>query len=193
MKKCLVLFFVAMLLVPATASGETFDPYGEKEKDPGHFLSVVFSPIHLIFPVFEARVEYAVMKQLGISLLAGGGKVTIEDEVFNRDVDVTVWEIGAQAEYYVVGDFDHGMQLGAELIYMGANAEEEETDTKATGQGLSIGVFAGYKFVASFGLTVNIQGGVQYITAQAEAENSDSSDDESTWGPLLNLDLGWSF
>ena len=33
-------------------------------------------------------------------------------------IDATVFELGGQFTYYLVGDFDHGMQLGAEVLFV---------------------------------------------------------------------------
>ena len=57
-----------------------------------------------------------------------------------------------------MGDFDHGMQVGAELSYLGMSIDESDDTLEATavGGGTSMGAFIGYKFAADFGLTVSM-------------------------------------
>ena len=54
-----------------------------------------------------------------------------------------------------------------------------------------MGAFLGYKWIHSSGLTLDAQGGVEYLTAKAESSSATAED--STVIPLLNLNAGWSF
>lgn len=69
------------------------------------------------------------------------------------------------------------------------------TNITGTGQGIGIGPFIGYKVAASFGLTFVAQLGAQYNIATAEATDGTTTETDSASGigPLLNLNLGWSF
>ena len=119
-------------------------------------------------------------------------------------LDYSRWEAGGQFDYYVLGDFDHGMQLGAQLLYQSASAEETEgtISAQANASGIRTGPFLGYKIITDVGFTFNAQLGAQISTASGEANASDSATGESAtvsgeadsaWGPLLRLNVGWSF
>lgn len=137
-----------------------------------HKVSLTVSPIHLTIPVLELTGEARVHDRVGVAAVAGAGATT----------GVTVWELGAQGRYYPVGDFDHGMQLGAEVLGVGGG------DDGDTAVGAALGPFLGYKIAARFGLTFEGQLGVQYATVRANGGDSDAG-----VAPLLNLNLGWSF
>lgn len=105
-----------------------------------------------------------------------------------------MFEIGASARYYLIGSFRHGMQVGLEALYLSVSGDME--NTLAVGKGLCVGPFIGYKYIASFGLTVDIQGGAGYTLIGASASDDDgnsASDSDSDVLPILNLNIGWSF
>lgn len=142
----------------------------------------------------ELTGEYRVMDKLGLALVVGGGKITTETTTFFPEETYTVFEAGAQARYYVLGDFDHGMQLGAEALYLYVDRDEEDVYT-ASGDGLAIGPFIGYKIATNIGFTFDTQLGVQYVTAKADATDGSSTatEEDTDIIPLLNLNVGWSF
>lgn len=150
------------------------------------------SPLHLIGPVFEGMVEVRAHRNIGVAAIGGVGKFS----------GIPVWEVGGQAVGYPVGHFDHGMQLGAEILYVGASADSTTggKTVSATATGLATGVFVGYKLATKVGFSFNVQGGVSYLTARGEATSSPSPTQQGTvvaegrrWLPLLNLNAGWSF
>ncbi len=140
-----------------------------------HSVSVTLSPIHLLYPIIEATGEFRVGKKAGVAAIAGFGSID----------RYSVVEIGGQGRYYPVGDFDHGLQLGGEVLAVVVSG------SGASGTGLSIGPFVGYKIAARFGLTFDIQLGVQGYAVGASSGSTSASD--SALGPLLNINLGWSF
>ena len=79
------------------------------------------------------------------------------------------------------------MQLGAELLYLHLDAKE----IVATGEGVAIGPFIGYKVMIDAGFTFDAQLGFEHISARATSGSS--SDSEKEYIPLLNLNVGWSF
>lgn len=151
-------------------------------------FAITISPVHLILPVVEATGEYRVSDRLGAALVLGYG----EDVIFD---DITLWEAGAQLRWYALGSFAHGMQLGAELMALYGYARDDGDGTRDTASGLTVGPFAGYKYTAGVGLTVEVQAGAQYVAVRDGDDMSDldDEDDESSFGPLVNLNLGWSF
>ena len=58
-------------------------------------------------------------------------------------------------------------------------------------------MFGGWKYVGDSGFTFVAHVGYQTTGVGAEAKNSDTgekiSESEGSQGPLINLDLGWSF
>lgn len=171
------------------------------EADDGHMLSITVSPIHLFMPVVEITGEYRLSPKLGVAGILGGGQYTQEtkagDTVIAEDT-FTVFEAGAQVRYYVFGDFEHGMQIGAELIYMHLAGDNlQDTNVSGSGAGLAVGPFIGYKIATDLGFTFDAQLGYEFVAVQAEASDSDTgesgSDSDSQGIPLLNLNVGWSF
>lgn len=160
-------------------------------------FSLTMSPVHLAFPIFEFTGEYAVSPKFGLAGIGGYGSTDLEksDGTTTTTEEIPVLELGAQAMYYPWGDFNGGMQVGAELLWIKVFIPEEEGVT-VSANGVAIGPLAGYKWVTSFGLTFVVQGGYQFLFAQAKAKNSAGDEIESSVDsgiPLLNLNVGWSF
>src|SRR5690554_2048825 len=184
--------FAANSAFAGTGSVATMD-------DPTHIMSLTFSPIHLANPVVEITAEFKAHEQWGLALVGGAGQVTAKDDILG-DVDFSVWEVGGQLRYYVLGDFDHGMQIGGEILYV--NVSNDEIDTSegrfsGTGEGLGVGPFLGYKLATGVGFTFDAQLGIQRTFLQAEAEHTASGtsaeEEDRDWGPIVNLNVGWSF
>lgn len=179
----LILSSFLFIVTPALAQ--------ETPEEPPTTVAVTLSPLHLAIPVYEFTGEYRLDPKMGAALIGGFGSV---DDIF-------MWELGAQFRYYVLGDFDHGMQVGAEIVHAGlsGSSNEDDVDVSAGVAGTSFGGFIGYKFAASFGLTFDIQAGYQLTRWASEAEATDgettvsNEDSEDSAGLLFNLTLGWSF
>jgi hypothetical protein len=190
---------------PPPPPAPTVPPKKEEEDKPqDHSVAVLISPFHLILPVVEITAEIRLHERIGVAVIGGIG--SIDPYQFSQTKPpagvktgrFTVWEAGAQFVSYPVGHFDHGMQLGAELLYLGiaGSAESATNSASGTGQGLSMGPFIGYKFTAKVGFSLAIQGGVAYVTARADAKDAQgntASRTDSQFGPLINLNLGWAF
>lgn len=160
-------------------------------------FSLTFSPVHLAFPVFEFTGEYAVSPKFGLAGIGGYGSMELEktDGTTITKEDAPVLELGAQAIYYPWGDFNGGLQVGAELLWLKIFLPTEE-NIEATANGVAVGPMAGYKWVTSFGLTFVVQGGYQFLFAQAQAKDDTGTEAEAsveTGIPLINLNAGWSF
>jgi hypothetical protein len=150
---------------------------------PRRVFSLTISPLHLFLPVVELTGEARVHDKVGVAVVGGAGKYT-DDSV---NISATVYELGAQVRFYVLGDFRQGLQLGAELLYLHLNAP----DIVATGEGLAIGPFIGYKIIVDAGFTFEAQLGFEHVSAQAQSGGS--SESQKDYIPLLNLNIGWSF
>lgn len=163
------------------------------------FLYLSFSPLHLVSPIVEVTAEFKVHRRIGVAVIGGYGSIRPQPTVFlTTPPRVQVWEVGGQFITYPVGHFDHGMQLGAEVQYVGASTKVTQGEASATGVGVGVssGAFVGYKLATSVGFSFNVQGGVAYFIGTSEARGSDGSrktGQDSGVIPLLNINLGWSF
>ena len=175
------------IVIPALAMAQESSIYDEAnfvEEQPTleteHDLAITLSPLHFIFPVVELTGEYRAMDQLGVAAILGAG--SSEGELFIQ--------VGAQGHYYLLGDFDHGMQLGVEFVGFYDSGREGG----GTGTGYSAGPYLGYKVAASFGLTFMAQVGYQFGHFNGEFDGGISApQSQSQPLVLLNLNLGWSF
>jgi hypothetical protein len=153
------------------------------------------SPLHLILPVFELMAELRVVDGFGVSVLGGYGSISVSDS-FNDTVRFRVFELGGQLSWYPLEGFE-SLNVGAELLYVNVDTDElNNAEVSGVAQGVAVGPFVGYKLVTSGGFTFLAQGGFQYLAFEAEASDksgNSAQESESRWGPLLNLNIGWSF
>lgn len=163
------------------------------ETDAGPDWSVTISPIHLLIgPVAEVTVERRVGDMLGVAVMGGVGRFSDESSVGVENT-FTVLEAGLSVRAYALGDFDHGLQVGASAEYVHLSGDNvNNSGVSAVGQGLALSPFLGYKHVWSPGITFDAQLGPSFLTLTAEADDGSSADD-SEIGVNLNLNVGWSF
>lgn len=148
-------------------------------------VSITVSPLHMFVPMAEVTAELRVADKVGVSVIGGIG--TFHDEA--TDQRISLFEGGASGRYYVTGSFHGGLQIGAEAVYVKAQTDLDMPDVKAAGLGLS--PFLGYKWTHSSGFTLEGQVGATFMTLRAES-TTDSKSDKAI-GPMLNLQLGYSF
>lgn len=179
-----MLFAAFLLSMSATAQAQDPPLASSSAKPPyDKHLSVTFSPLHLAFPMLEVTTEGRLADKVGLAGVLGFGTYS----------GWTIVEVGSQFRYYALGSFDHGMELGGEALLL--HAVVDSGGTSGTGVGYSVGPFVGYKIAARFGLTFDAQLGATIVQAAATASNSgqSASATQTGIGPLLNLNLGWSF
>jgi hypothetical protein len=188
------LFFAAApaAATPPTETGESTDITKVESADSHRAVAVTLSAVQLLFPIVEVTAEVAIGSRLSLSLVAGAGQLTVstlEDRV-EQERKIDVWELGGQACAYPLGDFDHGMQLGLEVMYYDLSLPPG-AEVTGTGEGLAVGPFAGYKYSAPFGLTVNAQLGLQIMSGESDGDMIAKK--QLIPFPLVNLNLGWAF
>jgi len=171
------------------------EPAEEREEAYQPHVSVTFSPLHLLIgPIFEAQAEVQIVPHFSAALIGGVG--TIKDNDPDVNVSFSAFELGAQLVGYPLADFKH-LQLGAELLWIKVSTEEYNGQSiTADAGGVAIGPFIGYKLMTKVGFTFFAQGGFEYLTLKADASDNrgnSASADDSTFIPLLNLNVGWSF
>jgi len=163
-----------------------------KEVDEDRTVYLSISPLHLLAPIVELTGELRLHRHIGVAAIGGYGSVKVDG--FRP---FKVWEAGGQFVGYPVGHFDHGMQLGLEVLYAGVSTDENIKVSSATANGLATGPFIGYKLATRVGFSFNIQGGVEYVFATADAKspngNAAATATQASIIPLLNLQAGWSF
>jgi hypothetical protein len=153
----------------------------------------------LILPEVQLMAEFKLDPKISVAAIAGYGQVTPTVSGGSSNVSaVTVWEAGGQFRYYPIGTFEHGMQIGAQAEYIGGSASGSSGNVQAfaTGGGLFMGPFIGYKLATHVGFTLDLQGGVGYLVATATGNSSDGSSataSTSTLAPILKVNVGWSF
>jgi len=151
--------------------------------DVGHNVSLTLSPLHLFLPVVEVTGEFRLPLDFSLAAILG----------FGSSEGINVWEAGAQARYYLIGSFEHGMPLGVEALYVGGSTAE--AGVTANGNGIAVGPFVGYKIATDIGFTFDAGVGFQYFTVTAHASSSEASAtvSDNRIIPLINLNVGWSF
>lgn len=160
-------------------------------------VSVTFSPLHLVLPVLEAHVEVSIVRHFGVALVGGVGSVSAEspDPVIDGE-RFSAYELGGQFVAYPLRDFS-GLQLGAEVLWVHVSTENFAGRLiTADAGGFAVGPLIGYKLMLRVGFTAFVQGGFQYALIRGEASDSQgnrSTDEQSAFFPLVNLNLGWSF
>lgn len=105
----------------------------------------------------------------------------------------SAWEVGGHFNYYVVGSFEHGMQLGVEALYLKVATSDSSYRSAASATGLAVGPYVGYKLITGIGFTFEANLGAEYVVAQAATADGSATASDSRWIPLLNLNVGWSF
>ena len=160
----------------------------EIDGTPQRRFSLMVSPIQLTFPMGEITAEYKVSDRLGIAAVLGYGRVGTTFLTDTGDDHTTAVEGGIQFRNYVIGNFDHGIQIGAQILYVHARGTDTYT-TVSSAEGLAIGPFVGYKVTTDVGLTLETQVGYEYLALHT----SESPDASSTIVRIANIHMGWSF
>jgi hypothetical protein len=106
----------------------------------------------------------------------GGGSVSEEGKRYS------VWEVGGQFRWYLLGSFTHGLMLGAHAGYLHASGQLESPTSYYVGT--QAGAFVGYKIAMKAGFTFDVQFGPMYV--RESATNAELQ-------TLANLKVGWSF
>jgi hypothetical protein len=173
---------VALVLAPGAAAAQA--PYPQPAP-PARAASLTISPVHLILPMLELAGEANLGDRVGVALIAGAGSAKLED----GDGRVTIYALGGSARIYPFDAFE-GVHAGVEAIFV--RGTTDAPGATVIGDGVSIGAFAGYKWIHGSGFTLEGQLGIQAIGVAASSSEGDTAESRD-YGPLLNLNVGWSF
>ncbi len=179
------------LIIALTAVVFSADALAKEVDDAENSVTLTVSPLHLFAPIIEVTGEYKLNKNLGLSLIAGHGRIssTIDGDLFS------VREYGMQINYYPGSNFSAGIHYGVEFMKIDVKAEMA-SNIKGSGSAVGFGPYVGYKYLTGSGLTFVSQLGFQSynITAEAHDSNGNSANAAGeSGGILLNLNMGYSF
>jgi len=146
-----ILVGACVALLPSVAAAV---PVAPPPPPPERAIAVTISPLHLLSPIVELTGEYRVGPKLGVAATLGAGSVTAKDGG-GTEHRFTVGELGGSARYYVTGSFARGLQVGGELMYLLVKLDDPMTTVRATGDGLSVSPFIGYKWTGVGGFTAS--------------------------------------
>lgn len=198
MRGAWVLMWVVLFSTAAHAQEPPAQP-----ADPERSLSLTLSPLHLLpveqeldsfrkirFLILEVTGELPLSSKVGVAGILGIGRATITSSV--DDATLLIGELGGQVNYYALGGFArrNSLQLGAEVMLVMVRGEEDGVTGVA--EGVAVGPYLGYKFVGRGGFTFVGQIGYQVWAVKAESSDGGMSE-QSDGGPLVNLNVGWSF
>ena len=168
MKRVFVTFIVVLSLSGSAHAGEAASD---------HKVSMSISPLHLLNPELHLTGELRLAPKASLAGMLGAGRITDEGKTCG------IWEAGGQFRYYLLGSFDHGMMLGADVGYVHIDAQIENPTAYLVGT--RAGGFVGYKYSMKIGFTAEVQIGPVYLWG----ESADTSELQT----LFNLKVGWSF
>ena len=179
----------------AFAQTDTGTPVPAPKPEPEHRVTIMWAPIRAIIPLVELTAEYRIAPKIGASVTVGAGKRSMETSP-GMEMTGTEIEGGLQGRYYLLGDFSHGMELGAEFLYERVRFPEPlpaGVAGVAMGGG-TLGAFVGYKVVTKIGFTFEAQAGARYLAMEPATQGmAGTAPIDSKWLPLLHLNVGWSF
>lgn len=168
--------------------------------EPTSDVSLTAAPLRGLSPMLRLTGEFEAEEAWSIAVIGGFGSYTEGEDPDGELVRHEAWELGAQARYYLAGDFDNGLHLGFETLFRQAPVETIGLFSEViegTGRGLAIGPAVGYKIATEVGLTFDAQVGARYdgFDVLSEAEDVDDLEvpDERNIHPMINLNVGWTF
>ncbi len=153
-----------------------------------HEMSITIAPFYLINPIVEGSFEKRMTNKIGLAAIGGIGST---DGIFT-------FNLGGIWKYYLIGSFEHAFQTGVELNYAHASSGNVNgSNISASAGGLEIGPIIGYKYIADYGLTLDLSVGAGFALISARADDNTTSQGASlSYSALtliLNLNAGWSF
>ena len=197
---------LSLAVLPLALASQSRAQYGEEERN----YTLTIQPALLAVPIGVVMYETRLTEPLGVAIFGGYGQFTYKRA--GEDVDATVYGAGLQTKFYA---FDRHRDerarfgephLGIQALWAHGEGDEEDggffgtfgDDVWGRGEQFMAGPFLGYKYVAPFGLTAEIQLGAQAGARYSYGgEDNSGIDDESKWEfkwlPIANLGVGWSF
>lgn len=154
-------------------------------------VSLMMDGAALLADIVQVQGEVRLTDRLSGGLLLGVGNVRGR----SADVSHTFFLAGAQVNYYLLGDFREGLQIGAEALFSSTDVEVHNTFLYRGGRTLSLIPYAGYKYILASGLTLNLQAGVGAATPVFIPVTTETFDNtEYKWhvSHRIQMNIGWS-
>lgn len=85
------------------------------EAPPRRVWSIMVAPLLFLAPIGELTVEVSLPRRLAVAAMAGAGRVAVRSP--SLTTHLTTYNAGAQLQYYALGKFRHGMQVGLQVLY----------------------------------------------------------------------------
>jgi hypothetical protein len=201
MPKRLLLFLCSMLC--------GFDFLNKHEKEVV-VSSLMISVPKAFWPAFGLEYEHRVTPRFSTSAFVSAGRFDpLFLRIFLRDTSAYQftfdhWSVGGRASWYAVGDFHHGMFVGATTRFTRpsytATNTADDINYNAQLNTVIAGPHVGYKIVLKPGITAQVHFGVAYAyLSEATLTKNDlvRTDDFPTQLPPVatfgDVSLGWSF
>lgn len=175
-----------LLLSLASASAFAHDLQVKQDMEPEaeHQLSLTIAPLWILNGEPHANIEVRVFDKWSGSLGLGYSNRATQN-VEGSDVRHIAISTTGQIRYYAIGDFDHGMQVGAHYRYYWTEPSTQGVKNMVVGGHTTSG-FLGYKYITDIGFTLDFQGGIGYFVTSQEVAGSRPV---AYWA----ADIGWSF
>jgi hypothetical protein len=183
-----ILTTLLLSLVSATAFAEDVQVKQDVEPETEHQLSLTIAPLWILNGEPHGNIEVRVFDKWSGSLGLGySNRASLPLE--ESDVTHIAISTSGQIRYYAIGDFDHGMQVGAHYHYFWTEPSTQGVKNRAVGGHTTSG-FLGYKYITDIGFTLDFQGGIGYfVTSDRDGQEVDGSRPVAYWA----ADIGWSF
>ena len=162
----------------------------------------------LAWPSVSLEYERRLMKKLGVAAYGGAGRynpiilnVAGSDNPLASE-DFRYNELGARLNFYAIGKFKHGLNLGLTVQSRGLSYETtlDSSTVSASVRSTVVGPHLGYKLMLKPGFTLGFLGGIGYHTSGdiKVTSGSDSGDLENPFAdfPAMTfgtINAGWSF
>lgn len=154
-------------------------------------VSLMVDGLSLLSDIVQLQGEFQISNNMSFGVLLGAGNVRGN----SADSSHSLLLAGAQFNYYLLGDFEEGLQIGAQALYSSTNILAKKTFLYENGRVLSLTPYAGYKLVLASGLTMNAQVGIGASTP-VFIPTGPSSDQNTIYkwhvSTRMHLSIGWS-
>lgn len=155
------------------------------------YVSLMLNSFALPADIVEVQSEIRLGDNMSCGLVLGVGNVAGA----KADTSHFLMLAGAQFNYYLLGDFQEGLQIGAQATFTNTDANAKNSFLYEHGRVLSLVPYAGYKFIMASGLTMNLQAGVGAATpvfAPAAAGTDRTALYKWHISTRVHLNIGWS-
>lgn len=156
--------------------------------------SFMIDGFSLLSDIVQVQGEIRSGSRTSYGILLGVGNV----QGATQDTSYTLIVAGAQFSYYVLGDFNQGLHIGAQVVFSSTDARAKRSQYEQ-GSTLSLAPYAGYKLILFKGFTLNAQAGIGItappLSSAAIPLGQTPQQPPNQWhvAPRMQVGVGWSF